>query len=945
VYTYISFLLLFFTGNLNAQTVDFSFTTSNNLFCNPQTVTFTQTCTGNPDGFVWNFGNGSVGSAGNETITYNLPGTYTVTLTATFANSAFTITKLVTINPTPTIALTVDRNYICQPGNITFTAPGSAFLTSYEWDFGDGTPVQTTGINTVTHFYATYNSFTANVKGITANGCSATTSINVRVSKFAISAAIAPNQGCIPSNSTLTATPTLPIGDAPLNYTWTFGDATANATTVANNTIHTYNITTPITTASVFITSVQGCTNTFNYTNFAFGTPPFNINAYTAAARDTFCGSETITFNGKATNANNYIWDFGDGTSGNTTDTTISNKYTTLGNKQIIVTSYFNGCAGTKDTIDIYVTGVIAKYTFANTCNAKNTFNYANASIGGITQFRWSFSDVPGFVDNTNFSTSHSFPVSGSFTTKLYVNSTTTGCSDSLTTNQYTATPSFTSNKVKVCKDSSMVYAINNSYPPVSGYSYSYYINGIILNTASTLLNFNPVTHGVFNEYVVITNPAGNTCNDTVPLGNTTTVQGPVVNFSTLAQACQVNTFPLNNTTFPFFATDSITKWEWNFGDNTKDSVRNPLPHKYAGSGGFTISLKATDTNKCAQLYTQTVIVHPMPILKALPSIDTICAGGSTNLFAYTIDTLLWTPNININCTTCDTIIVNPTITTYYVAQAKNSYGCISYDTSLVKVYGPLNLQIIPNDTTVCPQKMVPLKTNTPGITVWSPSTYLSATNIPNPISTPDTSIVYTAIVTDSVGCYSDTATANVRTFSRPTVNAGLDMTLPYNTAFTLNPVYSSNVVTYNWAPFNNNLSCTGCASPNGVALLTTTYSIDVTSTDGCTASDTVSVLVACDEANLYVPTAFTPNRDGKNDYFYPITRGYKIINKILIYDRWGKKVFEGKNLAVNIPTLGWNGFNGVNQATDTQAFVWYIEATCELGETIKQKGTVVLVR
>ena len=303
----ISGLLLLLTSFGYSQTADFTFSTSTNLFCSPQAVTFTQNCTGSPDGFIWRFGNGQIGSLPTQTVTYTAPGTYTVTLTALYSTTAITVTKTVVINPTPAITVAPDRNYICQPGNITFTATGSAFISTYEWDFGDGSPPQVTGSNSVTHFFSSYNNFTVTVRGVSAAGCSATTSTSVRVERFPIiNASVTPSQGCIPINSILTASATLPTGDATASFVWNFGDGSPNATTAANNTTHTYNIITPITSANVTITTVQGCTNQFTFPPFAFGTPPFNTNAVTTSGRDTFCASENIQFSGTATNANSY---------------------------------------------------------------------------------------------------------------------------------------------------------------------------------------------------------------------------------------------------------------------------------------------------------------------------------------------------------------------------------------------------------------------------------------------------------------------------------------------------------------------------------------------------------------------------------------------------------------------------------------------------------------
>jgi gliding motility-associated-like protein len=935
----ISIITCLFISNIAfSQTADFSITTNGNLFCDPQTVTFTQTCTGNPDGFLWDFGNNNVGSNPTEIITYILPGTYTVTLTALFGNNAITTTKTVVINPNPTVGIIADRSYICQPGNITFTAITPPSVTSYEWNFGDGTPNQTTSTNTATHNFATYNSFTVTVKAITATGCFASTSMSIQVTKFSISASVLPNDGCIPVNSTLSATANLPTGDVANNFVWNFGDATANGTTGAGSTTHTYNITTDITTASVAITTAQGCTNSYTFPKFAFGIPPTNLNAYTTALRDTFCGSEGIQFYGKATNANLYRWDFGDGAIESRPDTLVSHKYATLGAKIVTITPIFNGCLGIGKTLNIYITGVIA------TCTAKKTFNFTNTSTGPISTYKWTYTDGSGVVDATPNAT-HTFPASGSFATQLLIVDNVTGCRDSLSTNQYTALPTLISNKIRVCKDSNMLYSVSNPYSPNSNFVYEFNVNGGVFdNSTDPNLSFRPNVFGTFNEYVVIKNPIGNTCNDTIRLSNQTQVMGPVADFTIPTELCRNVAMQITNLTNPFFATDSITKWKWEFGDNTKDSVRNPNPHLYANAGGYKIRLTVSDTNRCVQMDSMIISIRPMPNIRALPVLDTLCLGDSTQLRVYTTDTLLWTPATYITCPTCDSTYATPPVTTQYIAQAKNQYGCISYDTTLIKVYTPYNLQVFPVDTIVCPRQLVQYRTADTGIFIWSPATFLNKTNIPNPFSRPDSGIIYQVIVKDSVGCFADTTNVTIRTFTRPNVNAGSDTTVAFNSPFGLNPTYSGIISTYSWSPLTNNLSCSNCPSPTGVAVQSEEYKITVTSTDGCIASDSVKVFLTCAESNLFVPTIFTPNNDGKNDLFTPITRGYKLINRFTIYNRWGKKVFEKTNAQPNSPELSWNGRNN-GVALKNETFVWFLEGTCDLGEKQSTKGTVILVR
>jgi len=336
-----------------------------------------------------------------------------------------------------------------------------------------------------------------------------------------------------------------------------------------------------------------------------------------------------------------------------------------------------------------------------------------------------------------------------------------------------------------------------------------------------------------------------------------------------------------------------------------------------------------------------------MPVINVIPRIDTLCAGQSLNLLAFTVDTLSWLTTYNLNCVSpaCDTATVNPLMTTAYIAQATNQYGCISTDTSLIRVYSPLNLQVMPADTSVCPGEIVPYRMNITGITTWSPSTYLSSTTIGNPVSRPDTTITYTIIVADTVGCFADTATAIIRTFPLPTINAGPDLIVPFNNRFTLSPVYSAGISSYQWSPQANSLSCLTCPVVSGIAEQSAIYRIQVTSNNGCSAEDSIVVTVACNTANFRLPSAFTPNNDGLNDTFYPLSNGFKIVNKLVVYNRWGNKVFERYDFQPNTPSLGWKGESKNKLQLDPAVYVWIAEGTCDFGEKVQVKGTVVLIR
>lgn len=89
----------------------------------------------------------------------------------------------------------------------------------------------------------------------------------------------------------------------------------------------------------------------------------------------------------------------------------------------------------------------------------------------------------------------------------------------------------------------------------------------------------------------------------------------------------------------------------------------------------------------------------------------------------------------------------------------------------------------------------------------------------------------------------------------------------------------------------------------------------------------------------FYVPNAFTPNNDGRNDVFKPMIFGNVVHYSFVIYNRFGQKVFESTDL-----TRGWDGnFHGTNSPGDI--FVW----SCVYqfaGENVEnKKGSVTLVR
>ncbi|MBO9681681.1 MAG: gliding motility-associated C-terminal domain-containing protein [Flavisolibacter sp.] len=90
---------------------------------------------------------------------------------------------------------------------------------------------------------------------------------------------------------------------------------------------------------------------------------------------------------------------------------------------------------------------------------------------------------------------------------------------------------------------------------------------------------------------------------------------------------------------------------------------------------------------------------------------------------------------------------------------------------------------------------------------------------------------------------------------------------------------------------------------------------------------------------DIFVPNAFTPNNDGRNDVLKAIPVGIKVFKYFVIYNRYGEKIFHSTN-----PSQGWNGnLNGRLQPNGV--FVWYAEGEDVNGKLITRKGTVLLLQ
>jgi len=932
--------IIFYSITAICQTADFTWQTVTGLYCSPSSIKFTQLATGSPTGFVWTFGNNSGSNLANPVASYATAGTFTVRLIVIYKKNTVTVTKTIVIHPAVIAHFTIDRNNICTPGIIRFAATPYQNISSYEWNFGDNSPIISSTSPNINHNFLNYGTYPISMKVTLLTGCYDQSFTSVTVKRPVINGTVSAMSGCVPAMINFNATTELPMTATVTSYIWNFGDGTASTITTVPNTSHSY-MSAGNFIPSLHITTNEGCNNDFIFREINFGTPPTNHIAY--AKKTIVCGSENPYFVSKAINANKYFWNFGDGDTTSVTDTIIQHKFRTLGTKTIKVTPLYNDCPGTPVSFTINVIGVIAGYDYANTCNDTKRFTFINTTQGNQSTIKWIFGDSS--LALTTINTIHSYPDTGTFLTSLIVFDSTTSCGDTYSRNIYTAIPLLRNPDTSICKNANTTFSIPQNFNNPDAI-YNWHVAGIEIGPGNTVpLTIQATVHGIFNNNFVTIDNGPQYCPVKVDLNNNIVVRGPVLNFNAPASLCVGKEYVTTNMSGPYFPNDDINEWRWSYGiTGDKDSVFQPLPYQFPYWGTFAVKLTAIDINGCMDTLVKNVTSYDLPFLRTIPDVDTLCSGQSATLIAFHNDPINWSPGNAISCSTCDTVIVNPSATTTYYIKATSRYNCIITDSILINVYSPFIAIAKKADNYICSGKSVQL-----GITTvmkkisWYPVEGLSDSSILNPIASPGHNITYTATLIDSVGCFSSSAIINVYINPTPTVDAGPDKVYPYNSNFSLAPLYGNNISTYNWEP-SRPLSCSNCNLPNGIANSSQTFTITVASDSGCTASDQVKIMVECKGANLLLPTAFTPNGDNLNDYYYPITRGINKIIRFSVFNRQGQLVFEAKDMIPNSKSSGWNGnVKGIPQTS--ASYVYSLEAICDAGETLYQKGSFVLIR
>lgn len=287
-----------------------------------------------------------------------------------------------------------------------------------------------------------------------------------------------------------------------------------------------------------------------------------------------------------------------------------------------------------------------------------------------------------------------------------------------------------------------------------------------------------------------------------------------------------------------------------------------------------------------------------------------------------------------------DTAGVGTWTLTYTYIDTSN--GCMGQD-SIIGTVSLAQLQGFQNTVQIC-HDSIQLSATGASTYVWSPSEGLSCDSCANPLASPAQTITYDVTATFSSGCIAYDSVLvlvnNLTTtpaFSDTSISAGQPIILVIDTMGSTGPVR------YTWVP-SDSVNNSHIPNPTVSPSVTTVYTLYDTS-GGCT--DSFSITVNVMNADTFaIPTAFTPNGDGHDDYFYPVFNaanakgtGGAIVKSFRIYNHYGQLVYN------NPSAPGWDGrFKGAEQPVGT--YVYYLSVLFPEEQVEKHmEGAVTLLR
>jgi hypothetical protein len=202
---------------------------------------------------------------------------------------------------------------------------------------------------------------------------------------------------------------------------------------------------------------------------------------------------------------------------------------------------------------------------------------------------------------------------------------------------------------------------------------------------------------------------------------------------------------------------------------------------------------------------------------------------------------------------------------------------------------------------------------------------------------------IYKLVVRDSLGCYNRPLALNVGQPSELTVKitpkSALPDAIPFGQIVKLAGVTNRKVTLMKWSPVDSS-TCKNCLEYVLAPIQTTTVTLTVTDSAGCIATDNLILRVL---PNVFAPNIMYPFSQLGNSHFILYSKDPLPILHLAVFDRWGGRLFDVKNIMTNALQDGWDGTSR-GRRVDAGVYVFYAEVEVLPGKTAIIKGEITVI-
>ncbi len=571
--------------------------------------------------WFWDFDNGSTSNASNPNYTYESAGTYNVKLIVTdFFGCSDSITHPVEVYESPVAAF--EALAVCVGDSTQFTNQTIPAGTVWNWSFGDGT---TSMLSNPSHLYDNAGTYSVLLEVEDAAGCSSSVVQEVMVNPLPI-VSFSWNYTACAGDTVFFNDLSQAIGTDIIGWNWDFGDGTS---AILSNPSHVYAETGDTTyNVNLTILTETGCVRSLTQVINITGAP---IAAFSFAntTNNGPCVGNQFIFTDESTsqsgNVQEWLWDFGDGTSAMLGDPL--HYFSNAGTFAVSLTvTNTTGCQKTvvQDVVVIPLPDI--DFNYNSVCLNDTTHFNDSDFVNALSVEEWTYSFGDG-ASATISNPSHRYINSGNFTVTLQITDTNM-CRNQVMHEVLVyelPTVNFTFDTACLFIPSHFTDLSQSTDHELANWNWSFGDGGSALLTNPEYIYPN---FGLYTVKLIVSDEWG--CTDSLQK-LVEVYEPPIAHFTHNDSACAPGLVYFYDSSYHNQGL-FINQLLWSI-DDFVTNVQNPQYTFPNTNFNYPVSLLVTDEHGCSDTINRTLYIAPE--LEISFSADTVCAGLETMLVAY----------------------------------------------------------------------------------------------------------------------------------------------------------------------------------------------------------------------------------------------------------------------------------------------------------------------